>query len=126
MITDKDIQRAIQIAIDTDMSAVGGKAFYYCEKNNAYRPRPNCLNEYYSGGESVICSVLLQMYFERHGTPSGLVYPDDFRMRFENSSVDLIWQGAFYFTQALHRLTDKTAWHAIRILLPDIDKTEKI
>jgi len=63
-----------------------------------------------------VCSVLLQSYFEIYGTPEYLELPE--LREWVNSPTDLIWPGSYYFVAATNKLSDTTAWDAIRTLLP--------
>ena len=81
---------------------------------NGYRP--DCLTAYYSGGEAVLCGVLLAFYFEMYGTPDTLNYPEP--RTWDKSPVDLIWPGAWWIVDGQNRLTDTASWDTIQGLLP--------
>ena len=114
--TKDDLQDAIDAAAKGDLPAVGGKAFAFHVYRREWIPRPDCLTAYYSGGEAVLCSVLLAFYFEMYSTPDTLNYPEP--RTWDKSPVDLIWPGAWWIVNAQNQLTDTASWDVIRSLLP--------
>lgn len=113
---ESDLQKAIDLAAKSDLqSAIEDKAFEYDFEKQVYRPRPECLSAYYSGGERVVCGILLAFFFEMYGTPNYVNIPD---REFENSPVDLVWPGGWHFVDSTNNLYDQGAWEAIRAILP--------
>ena len=119
MITRDDIQKAITRAAESGMGAVAGKSF---EKvGDTWRPRPGCLGPGYSSGERVVCGILLAFYFEIYGTPPNVERPET--DGWENSVVDAVWKGGYFFLKACDNLTDQAGWDAILTLLPKPSKS---
>lgn len=117
MLSQEDLQRAITVAAEGSLGAVVSRVAFQ-RTPEGWKPRPGCLTHGYSSGEAIICAILLCFYFEMHGRDSDVVViPED--REFTNYSTDLIWSGAWYFVQAVNRLSEKTAWEAIKMLLPE-------
>ncbi|QXE85576.1 hypothetical protein KP003_14440 [Geomonas nitrogeniifigens] len=114
MLTKEMLQEAITTATGSGLSVIEQKAFRRTAVG--WRARPGCLTSYYSGGERVICGILLVLFWELYGSSQGVVIPDE--ATYENHPVDLVWPGAYYFLKALDNLTNEKAWTAIRELLP--------
>lgn len=110
----KKLEEAITKAAE-GLPVVGRAVF---EKTPAgWRPRRKCFVRGLSSGEKVVCAILLAFYFEYHGTPvEDIELPE--RDEWENSPVDVIWPGAYYFVRASHNLSDKASWEAIKHVLP--------
>ena len=117
--TKDQLQNAIDIAAKGGLASAIGAAFAFNLTKQAYEPKNTCLSAGYSSGEAVVCGILLQYYFAFHGTPADLVVPEG--REWQNSLVDLVWPGAWYFVQAADRLTEPSSWSAIRSLLPGVD-----
>jgi hypothetical protein len=116
MLNTDDIQYAIAIAAKGGLGpAVIHEAFQHTSEG--WVPRSGCLSASYSSGEAVVCAILLCFYFEMYGTPSHVEIPS-FR-DFNNSVIDLIWPGAWYFVSASRRLSEESSWKAIKSLLPE-------
>lgn len=114
--TKDELQKAICVAVQGNLSAVGSKCFEYDPEQKQWVPRRECLGEYYSGGEAVIASILLAFYLEVYGKPKYLEVTADRDQT--NSIADQIWPGAHYFVTATNRLSDEAAWTVIKGLLP--------
>lgn len=114
--TKEQLQNAIHIAAKGGLSGAVWAAFDFNEATKTYQPKRTCLSEGYSSGEAVICGILLQYYFALYGTPNHLVFPPD--RDWDNSPVDMVWPGAWYFLRAAERLTESSSWDAIRSLFP--------
>lgn len=112
--TKQALQQAITSASRSGLWAVTSKAFE--ETPAGWVIRPGCLTEYYSGGERIACAILLVLFWELYGSKQGVVIPDD--ANYDNHPVDLVWPGGYFFLKALDNLSDKTAWSAIKALLP--------
>lgn len=116
MITKEDLQSAIDAAAKGSLGAVVKHEAFEYSLAQGWIPRPKCLIAGYSSGEAVLCAILLQFYFEMHGRPEHVVIPDG--RDYSNSPTDLIWPGAWYFTAAVGRLSNESAWSSIKSLLP--------
>lgn len=100
----------------TGLPAVTNKAFERVD--GSWRIRPNCLNEYYSSGERVVCSILVHFYLEDFtNAAETLIMPDPERREGIRYLSEYIWPGAQWFYQAQCDLTKPGAWSAIRGLL---------
>jgi hypothetical protein len=114
--TVEELQDAIDVAAKGGLSGAVGTAFGFNVRTQRYQPKSGCLTAGYSSGEAVVCSILLCFYLEVHGTPDYVDMPA--RGKWENSVVDVIWPGAYYFVCATNRLSDQESWAAIKVILP--------
>lgn len=111
----QDLQHLIHFTIKNGIEAVGSKVFYFHSERKCYHPRNGCLKADYSSEEAIVCGILLYLFFEMYGIPSDIDFPK--KRNWENSVVDVIWPGAYFFMPAYNRLTDTGSWDAICELL---------
>lgn len=113
MPTMNDIQFAITEAAK-NLPAVSSKCFVLVD--GTWRLRPNCLNEYYSSGESVACGILLHFFLEAD-CRSGARLNKPERREDITCLSGYIWPGAAWFYRATCNLTERNAWTGIHKLL---------